>query len=142
MNNGKICVPVTGATVDEMIENIRRAAVFADVIELRIDSLAPGEIDPLFVKLRRERRSRKNTFSLHFVPREQGGYRDFTLRERQEFWAKGNNDYWAGDFEEDVIEESSWWRGENVSFARYHDFNGVPDHLEHVYERLKQSSKL
>jgi 3-dehydroquinate dehydratase/shikimate dehydrogenase len=137
MNNGQICVPVTGATADEMIENIRRAAVFADVIELRIDSLDPGEIDPLFVKLKRERRGPEKPFLVTFRAREQGGYRDLTLRERQEFWAKGNNDFWGGDLEEDVIEETGVWREENVIICSYHDFDGVPDRLESVYERLK-----
>ena len=48
MNNGKICVPVTGAAANEMIENIRRAAVFADVIELRIDSVGSGRDSAIF----------------------------------------------------------------------------------------------
>jgi 3-dehydroquinate dehydratase/shikimate dehydrogenase len=137
MNNGKICVPVTGATVGEMIENIRRAAEVADVIELRIDSLAPGEIDRLSVKLKRNRTVPEKHFLVTFRAREQGGYRDITLRERQEFWASGKDDFWGGDFEEDVIEETSVWREENVIICSFHDFDGVPDRLERVYERLK-----
>ena len=130
MNNGKICVPVTGATMDEMIENIRRAGEFADVIELRIDSFAPGGIDPLFVNLSRGRTVPEKHFLVTFRAREQGGYRDLTLRERQEFWASGKDDFWGGDFEEDVIEETSLWREENVIICSYHDFDGVPDDLE------------
>jgi 3-dehydroquinate dehydratase/shikimate dehydrogenase len=137
MNNGKICVPVTGATVDEMIVNIRRAGEFADVIELRIDSLAPGEIDPLFAELKRERPVPEKPFLITFRPKDQGGYRDITLQERREFWANGNDDHWGGDFEEDVIEETGVWFGENI-ICSYHDFDGVPDRLEGVYERLKR----
>ena len=137
MNNGKICVPVTGATAYEMIENIRRAAVFADVIELRVDSLAPGEINPLFAALKAGGRFRETLFLITFRPEKQGGYRDITLQERREFWANGNDDHWGGDFEEDVIEETSVWFGENI-ICSYHDFDGVPDRLEGVYERLKR----
>lgn len=136
MNNGMICVPVTAATADGMIENIHRAAEFADVIELRIDSLVPGEIDPLFVRLKREWPVPEKKFLITFRPAEQGGYRDITLQERREFWASGNDDLWGGDFEEDVVEETSVWPGENI-ICSYHDFDGVPDNIERVYERLK-----
>jgi 3-dehydroquinate dehydratase/shikimate dehydrogenase len=136
MNNGKICVPVTGASAERMIENIRRAAVFADVIELRVDSLVPGEIGPLFAELKRQRPVPEKPFIITFRPKDQGGYRDITLQERREFWANGNDDHWGGDFEEDVIEETSVWFGENI-ICSYHDFDGVPDDIEGVYERLK-----
>lgn len=136
MNNGMICVPVTGATADGMIENIRRAAEFADVIELRIDSLVPDEINPLFARLKREWSLPERKFLVTFRPEEQGGYRDITLQERQEFWASGNDDHWGGDFEEDVIDETSVWLGENI-ICSYHDFDGVPADIERVYERLK-----
>ena len=123
-----------------MIENIRRAGEVADVIELRIDSLAPGEIDPLFAELKRERPVPEKPFIITFRATEQGGYRDLTLRERGEFWAKGNNDFWAGDFEEDVVEESTLWPWKNV-ICSYHDFNGVPGNLDRVYKRLRHTEK-
>jgi len=134
MNNGKICIPVTGATADEMIANINLAAEVADLIELRVDSLEPDEIEPLFRKLKPV--DHQKPFLITFRPKEQGGCRDLTIHERQSFWANGNDDFWGGDFEEDVVEESMIWPGENI-ICSYHDFEEVPGNIEQIYERLK-----
>lgn len=45
MNHGKICVSVCAKTADELIEQIKRAEEFADVIEIRFDCLDESEFD-------------------------------------------------------------------------------------------------
>lgn len=135
MNNGKICVPVTGAAADEMIENIGRAAEFADVIELRIDSLHPEEITPFFERLREFPKLDDLSILITFRSKEQGGYRQLTRQEREDFWNTGYDLLGAADLEEDVIEDSfSWlWR---YRICSHHDFNGVPNNLPVIYETL------
>ena len=45
MNNGKICVSVCAETADEMVEQIKRAEILADVIEIRFDCLKESEFE-------------------------------------------------------------------------------------------------
>jgi 3-dehydroquinate dehydratase/shikimate dehydrogenase len=45
MNNGKICVSICAETADEIIQQIKRAEGFADVIEIRFDCLKENEIN-------------------------------------------------------------------------------------------------
>ncbi len=48
---GKICVSVCAKTADELIEKIKRAEVFADVIEIRFDCLDESEFDSALPKI-------------------------------------------------------------------------------------------
>jgi 3-dehydroquinate dehydratase / shikimate dehydrogenase len=48
---GKICVSVCAKTTDELVEKIKRAEEFADVIEIRFDCLDESEFDPALRKL-------------------------------------------------------------------------------------------
>jgi 3-dehydroquinate dehydratase/shikimate dehydrogenase len=130
MNNGKICVPVTGATADEMIENIRRAAVFADVIELRIDSLDSNEIQPLLENLKH--RQTRGPFLVTFRPKEQGGYRELTRFERREFWSGIGDGFWGVDLEQDIVGDFN-----TTTIRSYHDFGDVPDNPDKIYQQLQ-----
>jgi 3-dehydroquinate dehydratase / shikimate dehydrogenase len=51
MNNGKICVSVCAKNADELIEKIKRAEEFADVIEIRFDCLDESEFDSALRKV-------------------------------------------------------------------------------------------
>ncbi len=51
MNNGKICVSVCAETADELIEQIKRAEILADVIEIRFDCLKDSEFVSALEKL-------------------------------------------------------------------------------------------
>ncbi len=82
MNNGKICVSVAAETADEICKQIRRAEEFADVIEVRFDSLAPSEIRKAVENLPDSRA----VYLFTFRPKEFGGCRDISLRERLQFW--------------------------------------------------------
>lgn len=139
MNNGKICVPVFARAADELIEEVNRASELADVIELRIDSLDPDQIGPFLEKFGEHGQFSGKHFLLTFRPKEQGGFRDITLQERDEFWCDGNDGFWGADFEEDVLKNSALWLGENV-IASHHDFEGVPVDLDRIYKRLRNSS--
>ena len=82
MNEGKICVSVAAETADAMIADIRRAAEFADVIEVRFDCLDAAEIHGIVDNLPEI----NGTYLFTFRPKEQGGKRDLTLADRLKFW--------------------------------------------------------
>ena len=130
MNEGKICVSVCAATADELFEQIKRAADLADMIEIRFDCLKKEEFDKLDYRFPHGR-----NYIYTFRPKEQGGNRELTLREREEFWNSGS-DFGGGDFEEDVVENHLYWLYGPV-ICSYHDFHGVPDNLVEIYERIK-----
>ncbi|HKS10696.1 MAG TPA: shikimate dehydrogenase [Pyrinomonadaceae bacterium] len=125
----RVCVPVCAKNVAEMAEACRRASEVADVIELRLDCLEDSdfEIETFVKKL-------SHPIILTFRPVEQGGYRALGRPEREAFW---NTDLKANllcDIEADLVLTNSFdWPRVIVS---HHDFNGVPDDLEEIYERL------
>lgn len=139
MNSGKICVSVCAETADRLVEQITRAEDLADVIEIRFDCLGESEISiaddkrrsAFYKKLPKSAKSYLTTFR----PKEQGGSREITKEERDHFWNSGYELGWA-DCEEDVIEDSFSWLWEK-RICSYHDFNGVPENLPEIYERLK-----
>lgn len=130
MNNGKICVSVCAETADELIEQIKRAEDLADVIEIRFDCLNESEFENLNYNF-----PHKDNYIFTFRPKEQGGKRELTLEEREEFWNSGN-DFCGGDFEEDVVENHLYWLYGPV-ICSYHDFNRVPNNLFEIYDRIK-----
>ena len=131
MNNGKICVSVCAETDIERLEQIDRAEKWADLIEIRFDCLKKVEFEKLNYSF-----PCKRNFIFTFRPKEQGGKRELSLKEREEFWSSGN-DFCGGDFEEDVVENHLYRLYEPV-ICSYHDFNGVPANLIQIYERIKK----
>jgi 3-dehydroquinate dehydratase/shikimate dehydrogenase len=128
MPNGKICVSVCSETAKELGEQIKRARPLADFIELRFDCLEETEIE-------KAEFTPGDNYILTFRSKEQGGKRQISLKEREDFWNSGN-DFGGGDFEEDVVENHLDWLYKPV-ICSYHDFNGVPDNLREIYERIK-----
>jgi len=108
-----------------------RATEWADLIELRLDCLKDLPEDAARVL---------NNFSrpviLTFRPTEQGGHRDSTRAERQAFWTtlapQIESDWW--DVEGDLAATLSI--NSSRIIVSHHDFSGVPEDLEQIYERL------
>ncbi len=130
MNKGKICISVCAETVDEMLEQTRRAEDLADFVELRFDCLKENEFYSALEKI-----SCNENYIFTLRSKKQGGKRELSLKEREEFWNSGY-DFCGGDFEEDVVENAFYWFYKPV-ICSYHDFEGVPDNLFEIYERLK-----
>lgn len=126
----RICVPVCEKDLDALRKTCERASEWADLIELRLDCLeeTPVSIQPL-----------NRQVILTFRPSEQGGHRDLTREQRQQFWSsiapQGENIWW--DLEGDLVHDLApdWSR----VIVSYHDFSGVPTDLDQIYERLAQS---
>jgi len=142
VNNGKICVSVCAETADEMIANIKRAEEFADVIEVRFDCLRMEELEPLLPKSYRRPKnviveSATKPIISTFRPKEQGGCRDLSLNERNDFWNSGNETDYCDVEEEFVKDSSSWLWGERI--CSYHDFSGVPQNINEIFDRLAKT---
>jgi 3-dehydroquinate dehydratase / shikimate dehydrogenase len=76
---------------------------------------------------------------LTFRPAEQGGHRELTREERQRFWSsiapQAERIWWdvEGDLAHDL--KPDWSR----VIVSHHDFSGVPNDLEKIYERLART---
>ncbi|CAN5478256.1 shikimate dehydrogenase [soil metagenome] len=135
MNDGKICVSVCAETADEMIANIKRAEEFADIVEVRFDCLDKGEFNyarddqwkaTSIVHARIITSAVETPLLTTFRTKDQGGRRELTELERNNFWGSGcETDY--ADFEEDQMESSwfwLWW----TRICSFHNLHGeIPD---------------
>ena len=125
----RVCVPVCAKNFAEMEQACRRASEFADIIELRLDCLEALDFE---IETFAEKFSRP--LILTFRPVEQGGYRALARPEREAFWARELKPDLFCDIEADLVLTSAFdWSRVIVS---HHDFSGVPDDLEAIYERL------
>jgi 3-dehydroquinate dehydratase / shikimate dehydrogenase len=118
----RICVPVCEKDLDAL----RSASELADWIELRLDCFdkVPDNLEEI-----------KRPLILTYRPSEQGGYRELTKEERLRFWSsapRGESVWW--DIEGDLVHDLApdWSR----IIISHHDFSGVPNNLEQIYERL------
>ena len=145
MNNGKICVSVCAKTADELVEQIKCAEDLADVIEIRFDCLIESEIKQVW----NSPASRKDEICT-FRPKEQGGKRSITEKERLSFWNSDDEDrrfkFWNtgaetawADFEIDLYEMNATYNRRNM-ICSHHDFNGIPESLNEIYNRLKTTN--
>ncbi|HEU4835705.1 MAG TPA: shikimate dehydrogenase [Pyrinomonadaceae bacterium] len=128
--SARICVPVCEKDLDALRNACERATGWADLIELRLDCLeeTPVSIQPL-----------TRPVILTFRPTEEGGHRDLTREERQQFWSsiapQDENTWW--DVEGDLVHDLApdWSR----VIVSHHDFSGVSTDLEQIYERLART---
>ncbi|MCU1290315.1 MAG: Shikimate dehydrogenase [Acidobacteria bacterium] len=141
MNNGKICVSVCAASADELIEQIKRAEKLADVIEIRFDCLKDIEEANLWRIIGTASQNFKGKLLATFRPSEQGGKRNLSFAERENFWLHSHVFEfvdWADlewDFSEDKI-NSLWGKAFEKVIKSFHDFSAVPGNLDEIYENL------
>ncbi len=119
-------------TAVEFIENIKQAAEFADVIELRFDCLQTNEIENVIENLP----NIDKPYLATFRPKEQGGKRELSLGERLKFWESflwANKDkiFWV-DFEFDMSFVVNLQK--TLTIASSHDFSGISENLSATYE--------
>lgn len=130
MNNGKICIPVSGETVEEMIRQIPEAEKYADLIEVRFDYLD----NPNETNLAEIFKHKSNTpWIATFRPGEQGGFRELNIETRTKFWNSEHETEFV-DLEEDVVGVASDTRA--VKICSLHDFSGVPGDIDALFDRL------
>jgi 3-dehydroquinate dehydratase/shikimate dehydrogenase len=118
-----------------MEEACARASAVGDIVELRLDCVENG--DPA-AELELLIRKQSRPLILTYRPSEQGGHRVLSRSQREAFW-KGD---WSplrtalADIESDlVVGESGSFEWSRV-IVSHHDFKGVSEDLEQIYERL------
>lgn len=140
VNNGKICISVCAETADDLFDHIARARPMADIVEIRFDFMDKNEIEKTINRADEKWKEYSEFLLATFRPLEQGGSRPISDIERSEFWFTGNERiFWAGDFEEDIIEESYYrlWFG---SICSFHDHSGTLSDVDKVYDRLSAAT--
>ncbi len=146
MNNGQICVSVCAETADELIAQIKRAEDLADVIEIRFDCLKLLP-DTFWNELNKRRKSFDGNLLATFRPDKQGGNRDLSFTEREDFWIHSHvSEFvdWAdleGDFSEEKI-NNFWGKSFNKIINSFHDFHSISQNLESVYEQLSTAEDI
>jgi len=144
VNNGKICVSVCAETADEIIAHIKQAESLADLIEVRFDCLPkhefdrekPEESDQVLYKLFKHHD--EVPWISTFRTKEQGGRRELSNVERENFWNSGFETEIC-DVEEDIVEDSWYWLWDK-RICSYHDFSGTPPDVAVIFERLSNAA--
>lgn len=136
-----ICIPITETTPAGFLNAIAEAAPTADVIELRMDYLDANGCSAMLKTL--PELANGKSLLLTFRPREQGGQRDLSLPDRQNFWRNLSpeiaNAIRFADFEFDLVESLAGapppvpW--EKV-ICSWHNFDETPADLIARYDRM------
>ena len=134
MNDGKICISICASTAAELFEKISRAEAVADVIEVRFDCLAHGDIDTALDGL--PKISKQYLITLRSS--EQGGRRVLRLSNRILFWkravkALSGHDFLA-DHESDLNFPFSF--NSDRVIRSHHFFGESPEDLRTAYFEL------
>jgi 3-dehydroquinate dehydratase/shikimate dehydrogenase len=139
----KICVPVCVTQVCELESAVNLASAVGDLIELRFDCLAAGDLAAALTQTRALITRFSKPLIVTFRPAEQGGRRSLDSEIRMSFCLF---DKPAGaafyDIELDLalglLAQKPPPAGIDWSavICSHHDFAGVPDDLEQIYDRL------
>jgi 3-dehydroquinate dehydratase / shikimate dehydrogenase len=81
-----LCVPITETAVEKCFAAIRDSERLADIIELRLDYFSVDTLPQMIAELQARIAQIGKPLIMTFRPREQGGRRDLTLPDRQNFW--------------------------------------------------------
>ncbi len=135
-----ICVSVTAKTASELIEQLNAAKEFADVIEVRFDSLASVDFETLVPAFDEFRRGFPGKVLATFRPANggQGGFRELTREERSEFWRDAHMLADWCDIEADIDQVP---QGFDKVIRSHHFFDRMPDGTEMnaVFDKLSAS---
>ena len=139
MNNGKICVSVCAETVEKLIQQIRSAEEFADVIEVRFDCLEKDDVRNLVVNLP----AIEKTYLFTYRPKDQGGKRVLKLGKRLKFWElvfrAVKSDFMIDvEFEPSLILAVDPHKTHRI--VSFHDFEGTPDNLGLIWAGMTELS--
>lgn len=136
-----ICVPICKRSVAELKEAHTKATAVADSVELRLDCLAPSELEQSLISLQDLIITSDQPTIITLRAQEEGGQRELDYALRKDFWNRQNFPTALFDVELDLVEEFAslgsppvWdW---NRIICSHHDFNGVPSDLDRIYRRL------
>lgn len=129
----KICVAIAPKNVSELASLFDKAlAQQPGFIEVRFDAVEPSELRAAVEKAAELSHLTRLITTLR--PKREGGFRDISDAERQEFWQRLPAGIWACDVESDAV---SWVEHKNKIVSR-HDFEGVPDDIDALFANLSE----
>ncbi|MDQ3010040.1 MAG: shikimate dehydrogenase [Acidobacteriota bacterium] len=142
--NSFICAPITESDPEAYLAAITKAAQSVDVIELRMDYLDHDGCQAVLKALPELADGKR--LLLTFRPRQQGGKRDLSLQDRQNFWhdlpPEVVNAITFADFEFDLVESLAnesplipWGK----VICSWHDFGGTPNDLMARYDLMART---
>ena len=142
MNKGKICISVCAKNTDELLEKIGIAEKIGDIIELRFDCLNKEDIPNALKKI--SSIVSEKPFLITFRPKTQGGCRDLSIDERNDFWSilfkiNPKNVIYA-DLEFDLTK--TFPSCEQKIIRSFHDFEGCEKDLEKFLSNTGEISKI
>ena len=139
----RICVSVCEPNVAALEEAISAAAAVCDLIEVRLDCLAPTELETGASLITKLLGKSACDSILTFRPAEQGGRRQLDDETRQAFWSGAIFSESFFDVELDMAEGLNSNRSSlplpidwSRTICSQHDFAGVPRNLDQIYDRL------
>jgi 3-dehydroquinate dehydratase/shikimate dehydrogenase len=156
-NEVRICVPVCVSHGRELSEAVARAAEVGDMVELRFDCLKDEQLNASLRYLPSIMKELDQTAIFTFRPSQQGGNRDLSFTEREQYWT---GMFWSSDWcwvtsddqsyepffadlELDRVLDEAFVEGLvglrvqwNRIICSHHDFVGVPGDLQQIYERM------
>ena len=137
MNKGKICISICAKTAAELFQKVSLAEPLADVIELRLDCLAPSEVDTALEDLPKISKQ----YLITYRPSEEGGIRVLPLSARLMFWkrairALGDHDFIV-DHETDI--EFPFGVNGSRTIRSIHYFADSPPDFRPVYFEMSEA---
>lgn len=145
MQDNLICIPITETDNEKFLAAIREAELVSNAIELRLDYLPAQDLAAVLKQLRRSIGQIGKPMIFTFRPVEQGGKRNLTLQERQNFWRMFPIEIIEAmafaDFEIDLVESFAsdspipW----NKVICSWHSFEGTPENISEIYQRLART---
>jgi 3-dehydroquinate dehydratase/shikimate dehydrogenase len=140
-----ICVPVCVETARVLESLLPDAAALGDLIELRLDCLSPNEFEFLSSRLDVLLKQLNRPTIVTLRSAEQGGHRQLNLDTRRSFWKTAATLGAAYlDIEYDLASDTDLFElsGSEIwshVISSYHDFNGVPNDLDHIYDAMTRA---
>ncbi len=141
-----ICVPICEQSISATETAIIRAAPLADLIEIRLDCLDPFQIGGNFRCLDHLFENSPKPTIVTYRPAEQGGRRELKMETRLGFWVFGRSatngfldiefDLASNSHVFDYTTQPEW----NQVICSYHDFIGVPNDLDDLYDRMAKTA--
>jgi 3-dehydroquinate dehydratase/shikimate dehydrogenase len=141
-NTARVCVPVCEKSLSALKEACQKASVVADMVELRLDCLNATEFATAAANIESLVSSLSCPAIVTFRAAEQGGRRTVSDDERRVFWGTQANDSAAAlfDIEGDLFRGFTFQIDRSRMICSHHDFVGVPENLEQIYEELAATS--
>src|SRR3990172_12174926 len=137
----RICVPVCERSIAQTQMAVDRAASVGDFIELRLDCLAPSELDGNLDSIERLLASGGH-FVITFRPTEQGGLRELDVSSRVRFWLLNSHSKAEFlDLELDLCTNPALFNWSELPdwkrvICSHHDFVRVPHDLQDIYQQM------